>query len=249
MCSSLFHFHSIGNVAEATAAEEAPVATTVAPGQQQEHSQSRSQSEVLQLHINQNLIMSQPLEVASFADASAAALTAPEQRATSLSSSSSSQGTSSGSGSGSSITSFDSNNLIDDKRLPQQPQQEQLHHPQQQQHQQQQHQQHHQQQHSRIQAKDTAGPYPIPVHIENHLEPTHGIDGADNVFGTPMYFGTENSTVVTTQIGATAHVPCTVHHIGEGVVSKHATHSHTTHCQLYLCNTNDSINSATIFIP
>ncbi|KAH8396633.1 hypothetical protein KR215_001719 [Drosophila sulfurigaster] len=169
---------------------------------------SGSQSEALQRHINQNLIMSQALGLgSSFAAASAAALTAPEQRSTaSLQSSSLSSGGSGSSASGSSITSFDSNNLIDDKRQQQQPQHElpQLHH---------------QQQHSRIQAKDTAGPYPIPVHVENHLEATHGVDGADNVFGTPMYFGTENSTVVTTQIGATAHVPCTVHHIGEGVVS------------------------------
>ncbi|KAH8372162.1 hypothetical protein KR093_010352 [Drosophila rubida] len=190
-------------------------ATTMAPGQQ-EHSAtssslSGSQSEALQRHINQNLIMSQPLGP-SFAAASAAALTAPELRSTSsLQSSaalSSGSGSASASASGSSITSFDSNNLIDDKRLPQQHELPQLHHQQQQ-----------KQQHSRIQAKDTAGPYPIPVHVENHLEATHGIDGADNVFGTPMYFGTENSTVVTTQIGATAHVPCTVHHIGEGVVS------------------------------
>ncbi|KAM8714388.1 hypothetical protein ACLKA7_014508 [Drosophila subpalustris] len=208
---------STGSVAATAAPEVAAVATTMAPGQQQqqEHSttssgsqsRSRTQSEALQRHINQNLIMSQPLDgTSSFAAASAAALTAPEQRGISSSSST---------GSGSSITSFDSNNLIDDKRLPQQQQQEQQqqqlhHHPQQSQ----------QQQHSRIQAKDTAGPYPIPVHIENHLEATHtGTDGADNVYGTPMYFGTENSTVVTTQIGATAHVPCTVHHIGEGVVS------------------------------
>ncbi|XP_062131108.1 uncharacterized protein LOC133842148 isoform X1 [Drosophila sulfurigaster albostrigata] len=207
--------------AAATASEEASAmatATTMAPGQQ-EHSatsslslSSGSQSEALQRHINQNLIMSQALGLgSSFAAASAAALTAPEQRSTaSLQSSSLSSGGSGSSASGSSITSFDSNNLIDDKRQHQQPHHElpQLHHQQQQ-----------QQQHSRIQAKDTAGPYPIPVHVENHLEATHGIDGADNVFGTPMYFGTENSTVVTTQIGATAHVPCTVHHIGEGVVS------------------------------
>ncbi|XP_064542988.1 uncharacterized protein dpr13 [Drosophila montana] len=191
------------------AAEEAP---TMAP----EHSatsgssgSSSSPSEELQRHINQNLIMS-PALGSSFAAASAAALTAPQLPvATSLA-------TSSSSSSGSSITSFDSNNLIDDKRLPQPPHQQQQHLEQLQL-------QHQQQQHSRIQAKDTAGPYPIPVHrpepVENHLEATHGIDGADNVFGTPMYFGTENSTVVTTQIGATAHVPCTVHHIGEGVVS------------------------------
>lgn len=36
---------------------------------------------------------------------------------------------------------------------------------------------------------------------------------------TPMYFGTVNSTVVATQIGATAHLPCIIHHIGDGVVS------------------------------
>lgn len=35
----------------------------------------------------------------------------------------------------------------------------------------------------------------------------------------PMYFGTENSTTITTQVGANAHLPCVVHHIGEGVVS------------------------------
>ncbi|EDW61644.2 sialoadhesin isoform X1 [Drosophila virilis] len=191
------------------AAEEA---ATVAP----EHSatsgsssSSSSPSEELQRHINQNLIMS-PALGSSFAAASAAALTAPQPPVAS------SFATSSSSSSGSSITSFDSNNLIDDKSLPQPPHQQQQHLEQLQL-------QHQQQQHSRIQAKDTAGPYPIPVHrpepVENHLEATHGIDGADNVFGTPMYFGTENSTVVTTQIGATAHVPCTVHHIGEGVVS------------------------------
>lgn len=39
------------------------------------------------------------------------------------------------------------------------------------------------------------------------------------LFRTPMRFGTENHTVITTQIGATAHIPCTIHHIGEGVVS------------------------------
>lgn len=36
---------------------------------------------------------------------------------------------------------------------------------------------------------------------------------------TPMYFGTENSTVITAQSGATAHISCIVHHIGECVVS------------------------------
>ncbi|XP_068146298.1 uncharacterized protein dpr13 isoform X2 [Drosophila tropicalis] len=150
-------------------------------------------------HINQNLIMSPG---SSLVGASVAALTAPE-------------GSRSSSSSGSSITSFDSNNLIDDKRQQEQNQEPPLQH---------QHQSH---SHSRIQAKDTAGPYPVPMHksepVENHLDAGihrfDGTGGSDNMFGTPMYFGTENSTVVTTQIGATAHVPCTVHHIGEGVVS------------------------------
>lgn len=111
---------------------------------------------------------------------------------------------------GSSITSFDSTNVIDGQSQPTPTHLQeavlQTH------------------SHSRIQAKDTAGPYPIPVHrpepVENHLEASNGIEGGmESLFGTPMYFGTENSTVVTTQIGATAHVPCTVHHIGEGVVS------------------------------
>lgn len=39
------------------------------------------------------------------------------------------------------------------------------------------------------------------------------------IFKTPMKFGTENNTEVTAQIGTTAHLPCTIHHIGEGVVS------------------------------
>ncbi|XP_055379824.1 myosin-G heavy chain [Condylostylus longicornis] len=41
----------------------------------------------------------------------------------------------------------------------------------------------------------------------------------DEMYNTPMYFGTENNTVITTQIGATAHMPCAIHHIGDGVVS------------------------------
>lgn len=41
----------------------------------------------------------------------------------------------------------------------------------------------------------------------------------EDIYKAPMYFGTENSTIITTQIGATAHLPCTIHHIGEGVVS------------------------------
>jgi hypothetical protein len=39
------------------------------------------------------------------------------------------------------------------------------------------------------------------------------------IFKMPMRFGTENNTEVTTQIGTTAHLPCTIHNIGEGVVS------------------------------
>ncbi|KAG5677324.1 hypothetical protein PVAND_007092 [Polypedilum vanderplanki] len=39
------------------------------------------------------------------------------------------------------------------------------------------------------------------------------------IFKTPMRFGTENHTEVIAQIGTTAHLPCTIHNIGEGVVS------------------------------
>jgi len=39
------------------------------------------------------------------------------------------------------------------------------------------------------------------------------------LFRTPMKFGTENNSEVTVQIGAAAHLPCTIHSIGEGVVS------------------------------
>ncbi|XP_037717165.1 uncharacterized protein LOC119551736 [Drosophila subpulchrella] len=150
--------------------------------------------------INQNLIMSQAKE-----EESVEPVPVPQPYAQSAASG------------GSSISSFDSTNVIDgqsQKPGPSQPTPTHLLEPVLQTH-----------SHSRIQAKDTAGPYPIPIHrpepVENHLEATNGIEGGleNHLFGTPMYFGTENSTVVTTQIGATAHVPCTVHHIGEGVVS------------------------------
>ncbi|KAH8277756.1 hypothetical protein KR018_005091 [Drosophila ironensis] len=170
-------------------------------------------------HINQNLIMSQTKQEGFEPEEEQEPVPVPLPYAQAHSSGSMPP-SASASGSGSSITSFDSNNLIDEKRQATGPH---LNDPATsaadvQQQQQQSH------SHSRIQAKDTAGPYPIPIHrpepVENHLEATNGIDGGvESVFGTPMYFGTENSTVVTTQIGATAHVPCTVHHIGEGVVS------------------------------
>lgn len=47
----------------------------------------------------------------------------------------------------------------------------------------------------------------------------------DEFYKEPMYFGTENSTVITTQIGANAHLPCAIHNIGEGVVSIVYTHT------------------------
>lgn len=39
------------------------------------------------------------------------------------------------------------------------------------------------------------------------------------IFKQPMKFGTENNSVVTAQVGTTAHLPCMIHNIGEGVVS------------------------------
>uniref|UniRef100_A0A182IW03 Ig-like domain-containing protein n=2 Tax=Anopheles TaxID=7164 RepID=A0A182IW03_ANOAO len=49
----------------------------------------------------------------------------------------------------------------------------------------------------------------------------HGSDSEEllKYYKMPMQFGTENYTTVTSQIGSTAHVPCRIHHIGEGVVS------------------------------
>ncbi|XP_055706783.1 uncharacterized protein LOC129803927 [Phlebotomus papatasi] len=41
----------------------------------------------------------------------------------------------------------------------------------------------------------------------------------EEFFRQPMSFGTENLTLITTQVGATAHIPCVVHFIGDGVVS------------------------------
>lgn len=45
-------------------------------------------------------------------------------------------------------------------------------------------------------------------------------DNFFEIFKTPMKFGTENNTEVTAQIGTTAHLPCMIHNIGEGVVSR-----------------------------
>lgn len=43
----------------------------------------------------------------------------------------------------------------------------------------------------------------------------------ENLYKSRMRFGTGNSTTVTSQVGASAHLPCTVHNIGEGVVSEY----------------------------
>lgn len=47
------------------------------------------------------------------------------------------------------------------------------------------------------------------VNDENYFE----------IFKAPMKFSTENNSEVTAQIGTTAHLPCTIHSVGEGVVS------------------------------
>ncbi|KAM7341604.1 defective proboscis extension response 13 isoform 2-T5 [Cochliomyia hominivorax] len=60
----------------------------------------------------------------------------------------------------------------------------------------------------------------VNTNIENNIYTNDSSEALNkSIFNTPMYFGTENSTVVATQIGATAHIPCVVHHIGECVVS------------------------------
>uniref|UniRef100_A0A1I8QB74 Ig-like domain-containing protein n=1 Tax=Stomoxys calcitrans TaxID=35570 RepID=A0A1I8QB74_STOCA len=57
---------------------------------------------------------------------------------------------------------------------------------------------------------------------ENHIPINLSLE-KNNSASTPSsvatHFGTENSTVITTQIGATALIPCIVHQIGEGVIS------------------------------
>lgn len=61
--------------------------------------------------------------------------------------------------------------------------------------------------------------------MENHNHENHIAMINENdenyfeIFKTPMKFGTENNTEVTAQIGTTAHLPCTIHNVGEGVVS------------------------------
>ncbi|XP_075167715.1 uncharacterized protein LOC142239842 [Haematobia irritans] len=54
---------------------------------------------------------------------------------------------------------------------------------------------------------------------ENNRMLNTSISNIENIYPTSesTHFGTENSTLVTTQIGATALLPCTVHQIGEGV--------------------------------
>lgn len=55
--------------------------------------------------------------------------------------------------------------------------------------------------------------------VDSHTEDNLNKETAyEDIYKSPMYFGTENSTVITTQIGATAHIPCTIHNIGDGVV-------------------------------
>lgn len=64
------------------------------------------------------------------------------------------------------------------------------------------------------------------INIDGHF--SHNT--LDEYYKEPMYFGTENSTTVNTQIGANAHLPCTVHHIGEGVVSIMQTNTENRLC-------------------
>lgn len=52
----------------------------------------------------------------------------------------------------------------------------------------------------------------------NALDETHKPLDVDLPPTLPMSFGTENSTVIRAQSGSTAHLPCVVHNIGEGMV-------------------------------
>ncbi|XP_053662760.1 uncharacterized protein LOC128711896 [Anopheles marshallii] len=55
--------------------------------------------------------------------------------------------------------------------------------------------------------------------LSNYFEQSSDSEELLKYYKMPMQFGTENYTLVTSQIGSTAHVPCRIHHIGEGVVS------------------------------
>uniref|UniRef100_A0A182NLT3 Uncharacterized protein n=1 Tax=Anopheles dirus TaxID=7168 RepID=A0A182NLT3_9DIPT len=55
--------------------------------------------------------------------------------------------------------------------------------------------------------------------LSNYFEQNSDSEELLKYYKMPMQFGTENYTLVTSQIGSTAHVPCRIHHIGEGVVS------------------------------
>lgn len=117
--------------------------------------------------------------------------------------------------SGSSITSFDSANVIDERH-----QQRHTH-----QHQQQQQLQHIARPLHKVAGGGAGGGIGGVLEHNSLGEAALGGSaenanaGLEEIYAAPMYFGTENSTVVTTQIGASAHIPCTVHHIGDGVVS------------------------------
>lgn len=55
---------------------------------------------------------------------------------------------------------------------------------------------------------------------ENHIAMINENDeNYFEIFKAPMKFSTENNSEVTAQIGTTAHLPCTIHSVGEGVVS------------------------------
>lgn len=69
------------------------------------------------------------------------------------------------------------------------------------------------------------GPSPLPTAEsttirEDQNELTVSFPPIDDVFGTPeKHFGTENNTVVTSQTGSTALLPCVIRNIGDGIVS------------------------------
>jgi len=61
-------------------------------------------------------------------------------------------------------------------------------------------------------------PPPPPVIEIVHTDVPHE-EPQETVSPPPVFFATENSTVVTAQTGSTALVPCVVKNIGDGVVS------------------------------
>lgn len=71
--------------------------------------------------------------------------------------------------------------------------------------------------HSMLEASQTLD----NLNLLNRQQNANDVDNAqlEHLYKKRMLFGTINSTTVTSQIGSTAHLPCIIHNVGDGVVS------------------------------